>query len=171
MALNPQSIVNTKVVSTAMSNPTDPLVKFLALDPGNTTGWAQFDAKGNCVAYGQFTLLEQVKALDRLITSDLDLVICENYVNYGWKQQKRWSENQTSKNIGKIELMCEMREVEITLVPAAPNKGMGYMYMGMTPPSNHDISHQFDAMAHGVYELQMRGIRPVGKALLDDTSG
>ncbi len=146
-----------------------PTAKYLALDPGDTTGYALFDADGNCIAYGQYVLSEQTSKLDELITSNLDLVICENYVNYGWKQQKRWGTNQTSKNIGKIELMCEMRSVECVLVPAS-NKEMGYMFMGMKEPSNHSISHQFDAMAHGVFELQKRGIRPVGKAMGNDST-
>lgn len=139
--------------------------KYLAIDPGETSGWATFDATGTIIEMGQFPMSEITKQLDLLITSDLELVICEDYRNYAWKQQKKWSRNDTSKIIGKIEIMCDLRGVEIRLEPAS-NKLIGYKWAGLgQAPTNHSISHQYDAIAHGVYTLQKLGIRPVGKAI------
>lgn len=139
--------------------------KYVAIDPGETSGWATFDAEGSIVAYGQFKMADITKELERLVTSDIDTVICEDYRNYAWKQQKKWSRNDTSKIIGKIEIMCDLRGVRCVLVPAS-NKVIGYKWAGLhEAPSNHAISHQYDAIAHGVFWLQQNGIREVGKAM------
>ncbi len=141
---------------------------YLAVDPGETTGWATFDAKGSILNMGQFKQHEQGKALDNLVRSELKAVICEDYRNHAWTKQKNWSRNQTSKNIGALEMIAELRGVPVHLQSNSV-KPIGYKWAGMTegPPSNHSISHQYDAYAHGVYWLQSNGIRPVGKAILD----
>lgn len=131
--------------------------KYIALDPGETTGWAKFDAQGEVLEYGQFTQAEQTKWLTEHITESILGVVVEDYMNYDG--QKRWSKNQTSKNIGAIELLCSMRSVPVYLQPANV-KRIGYKWAGLNKaPSNHSISHQFDAIAHGVYFLTQRGIR------------
>lgn len=131
---------------------------YLALDPGETTGWATFDHQGKPLAMGQFAQSEQTKQLTALIHSDLKAVIVEDYRNFGWKEQKKWSQNQTSKNIGAIEMLCELRGVPYHLQPANIKK-IGYMWAGLgAAPSNHKISHQYDAHVHGVYWLRTNGI-------------
>lgn len=144
---------------------------YLAIDPGEGgttggTGWCLFDRKGNATAYGQVKTPDLTKVLTEILHSGLLGVVVEDYRNHGWTQQKKWSKNVTSKHIGKIEMLAEMRSVPVHLQPNTV-KSIGYMWMGMEPPTNHAISHQFDAMAHGVYWLQSSGIRPVGKSLLD----
>jgi hypothetical protein len=42
---------------------------------------------------------------------------------------------------------------------------IGAMWGGITIPSNHSISHQFVAAAHGVFYLQEHGIRKPGQGL------
>lgn len=131
---------------------------YLALDPGETTGWATFKESGDVLAFGQFKQKDQTAELTRLVESTLKAVICEEYRNYGHMQQKKWSRNQTSKNEGAIELMCELRQVPFFLQPASVKK-IGYMWMGLgAAPSNHDISHQYDAIVHGGYWLIKNGI-------------
>lgn len=140
---------------------------YLAIDPGETTGWATFDSEGNVIRMGQFSMAKLNEELTELVHSELKQVIIEDYKNFAWKQQKKWSQNQTSKNIGKIELLCDLRSVPFFLQPASV-KSIGYRWAGLDgPPSNHAISHQWDAYVHGVYWLQKMGIRPVGKAILN----
>lgn len=139
-------------------------VAYLALDPGDTTGWAEFDDAGEPVGYGQVVEAELTQFLTEHISNNLDLkaVICENFLLYGHKAMAqtngRARKMGTSKKIGKIELICELRGVPVILQPAS-NKPIGYMWAGLQPPSNHGISHQFDAVAHGVYYLQNNGIK------------
>ena len=135
---------------------------YVALDPGETTGWAVFRNDGKPLGMGQFKQSEQTRVLTELLHSDVKACIVEDYVNYGHKQQKRWSRNQTSKNIGAIELLCELRSVPLVLQGASV-KHIGYKWSGLDgPPSNHSISHQFDAYVHGVYWLQQNMVVPVG---------
>jgi hypothetical protein len=132
---------------------------YLAIDPGETSGYALFDNEGKELYIGQFTQDKQTEALSTLIHSNLKEVICEDYRNHGWQQQKRWSRNQTSKNIGAIEILCDLRGIRIEL-QSNTVKTIGYKWAGMPgPPSNHNISHQYDALAHGVHRLVSLGIR------------
>lgn len=133
---------------------------YLALDPGETTGWASFDDKGEILEMGQFSLKE-VNRLNDLIHENLKTVIVEDYRNHGFTQQKRWGRNDTSKVIGRIEAICSIRGVEVVLQPNTV-RNIGYKWMGTEQPKNHSISHQWDAAAHGVYWLQKNDIRPVG---------
>ncbi len=143
---------------------------YLAIDPGETIGWATFLEDGNMLEMGQFRFENFTEVSDKMIVSTLKHVITEQYVNYGHKQQKRWSKNNTSKVIGKIELMCDLRKVPLTMQPAT-NYRTGAAWGGFDIPKNHSISHQFVACAHGVYFLQQNGIRPVGQALLEKKNG
>lgn len=139
---------------------------YLAIDPGETIGWATFDSNGDGISFGQSRYETFVSDFETLIHSGLKCIIVEDYRNHGWQQQKRWSRNITSKIIGKIETLAELRGVRIVLQPNTVKK-LGYMYAGIEVPDNHSISHQTDAYAHGVYWLQTNGIRPVGKALME----
>ena len=140
---------------------------YLAIDPGETTGWASFNAKGNLLGLGQVSQKELKRFLFDNIPPELKGVIVEDYRNHAWNRQKNWSRNQTSKNIGMIEMACELSKVPIHL-QSNTVKAIGYKWGGIEPPTNHSISHQYDAYAHGVYYLQLNGIRPIGKALLEN---
>lgn len=130
--------------------------RYLALDPGETTGWALFSETGELIKFGQYRQAEQTQWLTEYLTSDLWGAIVEDYRNY--TGQKRWSRNTTSKNIGSIELLCEMRGVPCILQPANIKK-IGYKWAGLgEAPTNHAISHQYDAIAHGTYWLRMNNI-------------
>lgn len=142
----------------------NPDYEYLAIDPGETAGWATFDAKGAVVQIGQYTMKDQNRALRILIKPGLKMVVIEDYKNFAWKRQKNWSQNQTSKNIGKTEMVCDLNDVPYFL-QGSDRKGMGFQYLGIEEPKNHAIGHQFCAMAHGVYWLQVNGIRPVGMAM------
>lgn len=131
---------------------------YLALDPGETTGWAKFDANGEILSMGQYKQGDQTQWLTEHLTSELKAVICEEYRIYNQQKQKRWSRNQTSKNEGAIQLLAEMRGVPFHLQPANV-KAIGYKWAGLgQAPSNHAISHQYDAVAHGTYWLRQRNI-------------
>ena len=144
---------------------------YLAIDPGETAGWCYFNATGDPIAYGQFRYENAVKELDALFVPSLKVCIVENFVNFAHRAQKgafNWKDNKTSQQIGQIDMMCQMRDVELVKQPSA-NKNMGFMYMAMEEPSNHSISHQFSAMAHGVYYLQETAkVNPPGKFLPED---
>lgn len=140
--------------------------KYLALDPGDTFGFAEFGKDGNLINMGQERDANFVRWSDQHITSDLDTVIVEDYKLIPGKKSRgqAWSRMNTSKQIGKIELMCDMRGVKFVLQPN--NKyPIGAMWGGFEIPSNHSISHQYVAAAHGIFYLQENGIRKPGQGL------
>lgn len=139
-------------------------VKYLAIDPGITSGWAQFSESGDVLGYGQFHIKDVTVVLRDLVHEGLLGVIVEDFKNHPWVKQRSFDRNDTSKLIGRIEMICGLREIKMVLQPNTC-KPIGYLWAGLQQPSNHSISHQFDAVAHGVYWLQQNGIRPVGKAL------
>lgn len=130
---------------------------YLAIDPGETSGWAEFDENGILVAFGQFKQVKQAEFLAEHVKPTLKALIVEDYKNHAHQKQKNWSRNQTSKNIGAIEMICEMRKVPYFLQPNTV-KAIGYKYAGIEPPSDHSISHGPDAIAHGTYFLRTKGI-------------
>jgi hypothetical protein len=139
--------------------------KYLAIDPGDTFGWAKADAEGNLLGFGQESEHNFVKWTDEHLTSDLDLVICEDYVLYQKKAKAQsGSRMKTSKQIGKLELLCEMRGVKFEL-QHAQYYPIGAMWGGFKIPTNHSISHQWVAAAHLIYNLTRKGIRQLGQGL------
>lgn len=141
-----------------MTDATHTEPSYLALDPGDTTGFAFFDERGLLLKMGQFKQDVEMQWLNDNLKPELKAVIIEDYKNYAWKKQKNWSRNTTSKLIGKIEMTCEMRTVPYYLQQANV-KSIGYLYAGLgEAPSNHSISHQYDAVAHGTYWLRVNGI-------------
>ncbi len=138
---------------------------YMAFDPGLTTGWARFDENGTIESFGQFKWDERDDALRRFITPNCKAVIVEDYLNHGWQQQRRWSRNETSKLIGAIEAICNFVGVPVHLQRNTV-KAIGYKWAGMDgPPSDHSISHQYDAIAHGTYWLQSNGVRKPGQGM------
>jgi hypothetical protein len=145
----------------------DKISSYLAIDPGHTIGWATFDEEGNILEYGQTKMEHFNKDFDKLLHSALKGVITEDYRNHPWMKQKGWGRNETSQIIGKIEMLAEMRQIPLHFQRNTV-KSIGYKWAGLKQaPSNHAISHQYDAIAHGVYWLQSNNIRPVGKAIKD----
>jgi hypothetical protein len=136
---------------------------YLAIDPGDMTGWAKFDENGKILEYGQVSEAEFMEWITENVHENLKHVICEDFLLYQHKAMSQTNSRarkmKTSKKIGQLEMTCQLRGVPITLQPAS-NKPIGYMWGGLgEAPSNHSISHQFDAYAHGVFFLQKNGIR------------
>lgn len=153
-----------------MTTTTQSVPTYLGLDSGETAGWAHFDQFGDPIGYGQFRYTKATEELNRLFVPTLKVCIAEDYKNYPWMQKNmNWSDNKTSQMIGKIEMMCEMREVEL-VKQMATCYHMGLMYMGMELPKNHAISHQYVAMAHVVFYLQKIGVNPAGKFMHENST-
>ena len=135
---------------------------YFVCDPGDVSGWAEFDHDGSLLGFGQVDESEFMRFITDRIHSDLVAVICEDFTLFQHKAMAqtnaRSRKMKTSKKIGQIEMTCQLRSVPLVLQPAN-NKVIGYKWAGMEPPSNHSISHQYDAVAHGQFYLQKNGIR------------
>lgn len=90
--------------------------RLLAIDPGETTGWALFE-EGKLTRWGQEETVTKVgkeKVLNwaplmRLFTMSPDVVVCENYRIYAHKLERHsFSQVETLRLIGGIDLLCSM---------------------------------------------------------------
>lgn len=131
--------------------------RILALDPGETTGWATFEGQA-MVNSGQikgptlFDCYRQIRALIDL-TDPHDLVM-ENYKIYAWKAKDHsWSELFTPKLIGAIECLMAERDCVVKMQMAQQAKGFctddRLKLFGFWP----DGKHARDAVRHAVYYL------------------
>lgn len=133
-----------------------PPARLLALDPGETMGWALFEG---C----KLTAYDQVKLKDDPFTPTIALfdkwqpthVVAEDYKIYGWKAEKHsWSELFTPKLIGAVELLCAQRQLPLKKQMAQLAKGFckdeKLTMWGIFPTKQR---HARDAIRHGAYYL------------------
>lgn len=141
-------------------------VKYLAIDPGHMCGWATADEKGDIAAFGQFHMDNLLPFLTDLLDSnpEIEQIVTEDYRNTSKFRQKTGSRNETSKVIGKIELLAEQRSIPMTL-QSNQKYNIGAKWGGFEIPTNHSISHQWVAAAHLIYWLQSNGVREPGRAM------
>lgn len=133
----------------------DENLAYLSFDPGITTGWAQFNAKGELKGLGQVDILGLYAMLEALYIRQhpLQAVIVEDYKLFQHKaMQQSGSRLETVKVIGALEAFAHRAGVALVLQPPTI-KRIAEKWSGMKPPSNHSISHQIDAYNHGYYYL------------------
>src|SRR5689334_9531202 len=118
--------------------------KYLAIDPGKTSGWALFDTGGNLRAYGQ---TEDLYVFLRKIDPKPEIIIYEDFIyNPRIKQggQRQWS----GIGIGHVEAYVKENEDKIKIHKQLNHqKESGYLWAGILKTKNHRLSHERDAIA------------------------
>jgi hypothetical protein len=134
-------------------------IEYLALDPGNSTGWATFGADGNPIGFGTLKGKDEFYEFLKSQPESLVAVICEDFRLYPWKSmQQAWSQLDTVRLIGVVEFWCSERNK--MLVFQNPSiKTIAYAWAGIPVPKNKALTHETDAYVHGVYYLQSIGVR------------
>lgn len=132
--------------------------RIIALDPGETTGYAIFEGISlkHCSMIKTPTVYEGVKELQPILIKDITLecaIVCEDYRVYGWKAQSHINEElHTPKLIGAIETMCMLRSKDVhkqtahvakTFADDAKLRFWGLHQKGMR--------HANDAIRHALY--------------------
>jgi hypothetical protein len=141
------------------------VIKYVAIDPGETTGVAEFDADGKVLGMHQFKVKELYEYFERLYDTPPQVVIFEEYRIFAHKKDSHInSKVPTIQIIGAIKYFawrCKATAVE----QPSQHKPFGYKYGGFNPPKDHSKSHGPDALAHGFYYLvtnRVIGVKPVG---------
>lgn len=129
----------------------------VALDPGETTGYAYFH-NGELAEYSQLPthrVRKSIPILQKFIKDTTDLVVYEDYKVYGWKTESHaWESLHTPKLIGAIEAVCyitntptftQMAQQAKQFVTDQKLKDWGYYYEG--------LRHTRDAIRHGCYYM------------------
>lgn len=139
---------------------------YIFIDPGQNTGWAKFDDNGELVAKGTTRNFEDLVywVADNINVGTAEFTkkcIVEDFKLYPSKAQAQlWSQFETVQVIGAIRSQCLLVSIPYEVVPAH-NKQMGFMYLGTKePPHSSPLNHEMVAIAHGVFWLQNKGIRP-----------
>lgn len=133
----------------------------LAVDPGDTTGWAILSMQGILADMGQVKLDKLHDFLDSLV--DIDTIVIENFrvrpgVNFSW------SELATIQVIGAFGYKAHLLKAKFVKQEPA-NYTIGAKWAGITIPKNHDISHQVVAYSHGTYYSHkvLKNVIPVAR--------
>jgi len=118
----------------------------LALDPGDTTGYAMCEDNGTLIGYGS---VDKKAFFVHLLATEPSLFIVENFkirpgVNFSW------NEMNTIRIIGAIEFRAFELGVKVVFQEPAI-KSIGYKWAGIKVPKDHDLSHATDAYAHLVH--------------------
>lgn len=130
-------------------------MNLLAVDPGDTSGWALYQ-KGILTKWGQSRGLKGLLSdLKNLPTPDVFVV--EDYrirpnVNHSY------SRVNTIQVIGAIKAKALENDAKFILQEPSI-KPIAYKWLNMSPPKDHSISHETDAMAHGYYYLVRTNVR------------
>lgn len=129
---------------------------YLALDPGESTGWATFNEDGNGNQLG--TAKGRVEVYNLLRDVNPNTIIMED-----WKTKQGahlgGDRMETVRVIGAVEYYAYMHKCHIHEQPNTI-KGIGYMWAGLEKPTSSDpMRHAKDAYVHGVHWLQKNGHR------------
>jgi hypothetical protein len=130
-------------------------MSLLAIDPGETNGWALLDKQGELVVNSHGPQLGQIRGEDNLDDFLLsldpfpDVVVIEEY-RVNPKYNHAMSKVHTIQAIGRIKSICRQKGIKAIELRTA-DKYVGYKFLKTKQPSNHKISHQFDALALGTF--------------------
>lgn len=133
---------------------------FLAIDPGETTGWAIFKQDGSLDDYGQAEGLDFFSGWLEFLDPKPSLLICEEWI-LNPNISQGGSRQETVQVIGVIRSYGLRNGIDIEW-QSPSRKPAGYAWAGIKPlpKSQHAQSHQYDAIAHGTYYLVSNKIIP-----------
>lgn len=144
-------------------------MKILGIDPGGTTGVGIIqmgeDKRLLPTYIGQLTKKDdKTKRLRDLILS-VEVIVVENFLVRPGKAAQGafdWNSMDTSKEIGKIQTLCELEGKKCVLQePSVKPVGYGWANMKYVPGKKG--THDKDALAHAVfYAVKNLGALPVG---------
>jgi len=129
----------------------------LALDPGETTGWALF-REGHLVDKGQIEHRDQggmSRQIMELVTvHNPTTLVVEDYRVYASKAKTHsWSSLFTPKLLGAIEFICNLQKVQIVLQMASSKQFCTDEKLKQWHYYSKGTPHANDAVRHGCYYL------------------
>lgn len=151
-----------------------PPTRLLAIDPGETIGWALF-IEGELDSCGHLEPTPEYRystIRDLIDTERPTKVVCEDYRVYGHKLEAHtWSDLVTPKLIGAIAMYCDYRMIPIHYQMASTAKGFFSTQklkdLGMWREAQ---KHAMDAVRHGGYYLLFNNRRIHNDTSTDTTT-
>lgn len=147
--------------------------KYLAFDPGSTTGFAFFDATGVVTSTGQMKFPDLIEKLYLLngapegtfndvtfIVEDFNLLPHMALKVAGNTISRKM---EASKAIGAIELFAKFHGAKL-IMQRPDNGAVAKVWTGLDPDKNHAKDNWKSAYNHGVYYMVMNKILKVKDA-------
>lgn len=131
---------------------------YLAIDPGNNTGWASFKRNGEVLDFSVITGHDDF--LDWLEEQFPfpQVIIIEDYRVRPQGNINTFSRVPTIQLIGAISRIARKKKSKVVLQPSSILP-IGLKFIGAKYDKAH-VPDQISALAHGVYYLQKNNIRP-----------
>lgn len=153
-------------------------MRWLSIDPGETTGWALWD-DDELIEAGQMPMWQFIDDLGasvdtcpgRIYDPDFEplfegvrKLVIEDFVLYpegiGPGPPPPWDKVRTARMIGALELIARNAGLEVEFQGAiikdtAEKAGAEQLFLSPL----HENRHANDAIRHGVYHLAMQGVR------------
>lgn len=120
-----------------------------SFDPGETTGVAIGDNKGELVKMGQHSWADFPHYLNAIDKADM-FIVEEFRIRPDKAMSFSFSDMKTIQVIGMLRLRAYQLNIP-TQYQRPLDKSMGYRWSGTPQPKNHSLSHQVDAYAHLVF--------------------
>lgn len=145
--------------STTQQSDTSP-GQYLAIDPGagrrDSIGVASFSETGEVRYFKQLTLDQFIEWLEEQV--NVLHVVYEDYrIRADKLKAHQGSRVETLQTIGMIKSWCKRKNVPYSY----QNSGIlsiAEKWFQIEMPSDHNISHQFSALLHGLHYLKGRGL-------------
>lgn len=125
-------------------------LNFTAVDPGGTTGWADFEddtpVRGGEVSREEVT--------EFIVARSPDLWVVESYIirpaalTGGY--QHTWNKGEALQIIGMIKAMAQLKGIPV-IMQQPSIKPMAAKMAGLPYKKGKKGTHMFDAMLHGTY--------------------
>lgn len=123
----------------------------LAVDPGDTSGFALFEDGGSSIGSWQSDFDKSLELLAPI--ENLSKIVVEDYrLRKGKQAQQTGSRFQAVQMIGALKYHAKLHGIAFELA-SVQAKTLGAMFSGVKPPSNHKESHKIDAYNIGIYWL------------------
>lgn len=134
-------------------------MKLLALDPGQSNGWAIYK-DGAIDSFG--TLQWEAEFLDWFMEQDPDIIVAEDYIIRPKAYDHNFDKGVALQVLGAVKLHARRLGVPVVLQQPALKPG-AYAHMGATYVKGKRGMHHMDAIAHGhEYLLQKRLLKKPG---------
>jgi hypothetical protein len=128
----------------------------IALDPGQSTGWAKYSIDGELLQFG--TLQWETEFLDQLMEWTPAVMVAEDYIIRSGKAagnfQHQWNRGVPLQVLGAVKFRARQVGCEIVLQQPSLKPG-AYAHMGAEFVKGKKGMHYMDAIAHG-HEFLLR---------------
>lgn len=133
-------------------------MRYLSIDPGNNTGWALFNEKGDPTESGEIKGHDKFMDWLEEVDPKPDIIIFEVYTIDNRQFNHQGSNVPTLQLIGMIKRYASKNKIKL-VESRRVNLKIGLRFMGVKYPPGEHVPDQVSALAHGVFYLTKHNIR------------